>query len=142
MVAPTAATLTGDWEVLPPAAQGRFLHGTINARRSGDALEFEFQGTALALFLDVQKDGGKFRWTIDDGHSAPSNPAYGGPWGQKQGRVDTAPGPYFPRHHYAMLTSGLTPGKHRLRIVVLPEHDKTSTGNRLRIGYFLVGGAE
>jgi lysophospholipase L1-like esterase len=142
MVPPSTAKLTGDWEVLPPAAHGRYLHGTINARRPGDALEFEFQGTALALFLDVQKDGGKFRWTIDDGRSAPPNPALGEPWGQKQGRFDTAPGPYSPRHHYAMFTCALTPGKHRLRIEVLPEHDKTSTGNRLLIGYFLVGGTE
>jgi len=117
-------------------------HGTINARRSGDALEFEFQGTALALFLNMQKDGGKFRWTIDDGRSAPPNPAYGGPLGEKQGSFDTAPGHYYPRLNYAMLTCGLASGKHRLSIKVQPEPAKTTTGNRLLIGYFLVGGTE
>ncbi len=54
--------------------------------------------------------------------------------------VDTAPGPYFPRNHYAMLSCGLPPGRHVLRIRVLEERDRTSTGHRLLIGYFLVGG--
>jgi hypothetical protein len=39
-----------------------------------------------------------------------------------------------------MLTCGLAPGKHTLKITILPEHDKTSTGNRLLIGYFMVAG--
>jgi hypothetical protein len=140
MVPPGEAKLSGDWETLPPAAKGRYLHGTINARQPGDSLEFEFEGTALGLFLNVQKDGGKFSWTIDDGKNLPGDPRYGGPKGQKHGVVDTAPGPYFPRNHYAMLTCGLPPGKHSLKIQILPEHDKTSTGHRLLIGYFLVGG--
>jgi hypothetical protein len=39
-----------------------------------------------------------------------------------------------------MLTCGLKPGKHTLKIKVLEERDKTSEGNRLLIGYFLVAG--
>ncbi len=140
MIAPSAAKLSGDWEVAAPAAKGRYLHGTINARNPGDSLEFEFEGTALGLFLNVQKDGGKFSWIVDDGVNAPEDKSYGGPRGKKQGVVDTAPGPYFPRNHYAMLTCGLSPGRHVVKIKVLPEHDKTSTGNRLLIGYFLTGG--
>lgn len=140
MMPPSLAKLRGKWEVLPPADKGRYLHGTINARKSGDSLEFSFEGTAIGLFLNVQKDGGKFSWTIDDGKSGPTDKAYGGPKGVRQGMVDTAPGPYFPRNHYAMLSCGLPPGKHLLKITVLPEHDKTSTGNRLLIGYFLVSG--
>jgi hypothetical protein len=142
MVPPGAARLSGDWEVLPPAAKGRYPQGTINARKPGDALELEFTGTAIGLFLDVQKDGGRFQWTIDDGRSAPADMAYGGPRGVRHGTSDTSPGPYFPRHNYAILSCGLTSGKHLLRIRVLEEHDKTSTGNRLLIGYFLVGGCK
>jgi hypothetical protein len=142
MVPPGAARLSGDWEVLPPAAKGRYPQGTINARKPGDALELEFAGTAIGLFLDVQKDGGKFQWTIDDGRSAAADKAYGGPRGVEHGASDTSPGPYFPRHNYAMLSCGLTSGKHLLRIHVLEEHDKTSTGNRLLIGYFLVAGCQ
>jgi hypothetical protein len=141
MAPPGAAKLSGDWEVLPPAAKGRYLHGTINARKPGDSLTFEFEGTAIGLFLNVQKDGGKFAWTIDDGQDAAPVPKdYGGPLGRKQGAIDTAPGRYFPRTHYAMLSCGLAPGKHTLKITVLPERDATSTGHRLLIGYFLVGG--
>jgi hypothetical protein len=140
MVPPAEAKLSGDWEVLPPGEKGRYLHGTINARNPADALEFEFEGTALGLFLNVQKDGGKFSWTIDDGKNLAADPKYGGPLGQKRGTSDTAPGPYFPRTSYAMLSCGLPPGKHVLKIRILEERDKTSTGHRLLIGYFLVGG--
>lgn len=140
MVPPAKAELSGDWEVLPPAGKGRYLDGTINARKPGDSLEFTFDGTALGLFLNVQKDGGKFSWTIDDGKDGPADPKYGGPLGRKHGVVDTSPGPYFPRNHYAMLSCGLPAGRHVLKIRVLEERDKTSTGHRLLIGYFLVGG--
>jgi lysophospholipase L1-like esterase len=140
LVAPTAAKLTGDWEVLPAVPGKRYKTGTINARKPGDALVFEFEGTALGLFENVQKDGGKYEWSVDDGKDEPADKTYGGPKGKKRGVVDTAPGPYFPREHYAMLTCGLAPGKHTLKITILPEHDKTSTGNRLLIGYFMVAG--
>jgi hypothetical protein len=140
MVPPGEAKLEGEWEVTPAADRGRYRHGTINATKPGDAMEYEFEGTALGLFHDVQKDGGKFAWTIDDGVDAPADPNYGGPEGRKHGVVDTAPGPYFPRNHYALLTCGLPPGKHTLKVRVLEEHDRTSTGNRLKIGYILVGG--
>jgi hypothetical protein len=60
----------------------------------------------------------------------------------KKGKTDTAPGPYFARNNYAMLSCGLKPGKHTLKLKVLEEHDKTSTGNRLLIGYFLVAGTK
>jgi lysophospholipase L1-like esterase len=140
LVAPAGAKLTGDWEVLPAVPKRRYQAGTINARQPGDSLEFEFNGTAVGLFENVQKDGGKYKWMIDDGQDDPADKNYGGPRGTKHGVVDTAPGPYFPREHYAMLSCGLAPGKHTLRIKVLEERDKTSTGNRLLIGYFLVAG--
>ncbi|MGB8167210.1 MAG: SGNH/GDSL hydrolase family protein [Chthoniobacteraceae bacterium] len=144
MVAPTKAKLTGDWEVMPPDEKsgtiGRYKDGAINSRLGGDALEFEFEGTALGIYQNVQADGGKYEWTIDDGVSAPADPNYGGPRGAKKGSSDTAPGKYFPRYNYAMLTTGLAPGKHVLKLRVLPEHDATSTGNRVLIGYFMVGG--
>jgi lysophospholipase L1-like esterase len=135
LVPPAEATLSGEWEVKPPVNQGRYRHGTINARRPGDALEYAFTGTAVALFLDVQRDGGKFSWSID----ASENNHHGK--ADRGGVVDTAPGPYFPRNHYATLTHGLPPGRHVLRIKVLPEHDATSSGHRLLIGYIMVAGA-
>ena len=144
LVAPSKAKLTGDWETLaadPKSGKiGRYAEGAINARQPGDALEFEFEGTALGIYLSVQADGGKFEWTIDDGVSAPADAAYGGPRGVKKGKVDTAPGKYFPRYNYALLTTGLAPGKHTLKLKVLPERDATSTGDRVLIGYFMVGG--
>ena len=144
LVAPSKAKLTGEWETLPADPKsgkiGRYLEGAINARQPGDALEFEFEGTALGVYLNVLADGGKFSWTIDDGMNAPGEPGYGGPRGAKKGTVDTAPGKYFPRYNYALFTTGLAPGKHTLKLQVLPEHDKTSTGDRVLIGYFMVGG--
>ena len=144
MIAPSKAKLTGNWEVLEPSKQGllaRYAEGTINARGPGDALEYEFEGTAIGLFLNVQKDGGKFEWIIDDGKDdVVTEKNYGGPKGKKKGVSDTAPGPYFARNSYAMLSCGLKPGKHTLKIRVLEEKDKTSTGNRLLIGYFLLAG--
>jgi lysophospholipase L1-like esterase len=146
LVAPGAAKLDGDWEVLPANEKNGFISrykgGVINARKAGDSLTFEFEGTALGIYQNVQKDGGKYEWTIDDGQDEPADKNYGGPKGCKHGKVDTAPGPYFPRYHYAMLTCGLAPGKHTLKIKVLEERDKTSTGNRLLIGYFMVTGAK
>lgn len=144
LVAPSKAKLTGDWEVLPADPKsgkiGRYADGAINARLPNDALEFEFDGTALGLYLNVQADGGKFEWTIDDGVNGPGDPAYGGPRGGKHGTGETAPLTYFPRYNYALLTTGLPAGHHVLKLHVLPEHDKSSTGNRLLIGYFMVGG--
>ena len=144
LVPPGKAKLAGDWEVLPHDEKNgllkRYADGTINARKAGAALEFEFEGTAIGLFENVQKDGGKFDWTIDDGKDEPADKNYGGPKGTKHGRGDTAPGPYFARNHYTLLACGLAPGKHTLKIKVLEEHDKTSTGNRLLIGYFMVAG--
>ena len=146
LVPPGKAKLAGDWEVLPRdeknALLKRYADGTINARKAGDSLEFEFEGTAIGLFENVQKDGGKFDWTIDDGKDQPANNNYGGPKGSKHGKADTALGPYFARNHYTLLACGLAPGKHTLKIKVLEEHDKTSTGNRLLIGYFMVAGAK
>lgn len=136
LVPAAEATLSGDWEVTPPAAKGRYRAGTVNARKPGDTLEYAFEGTAVGLFLDVQKDGGKFEWTVDDGKA---EAVAGKPVGTR-GQVDTAPGPYFPRNHYAILTTGLPPGRHVLRLKVLPERDATSTGHRLLIGYLMIGG--
>jgi lysophospholipase L1-like esterase len=144
MVAPSTARLIGDWEVLPADEKsgkiGRYKDGAINSKQGGDALEFEFEGTALGVYQSVQADGGKYEWTIDDGVNGPSDPGYGGPRGVKHGSAETAPMTYFPRYSYAMLTTGLAPGKHTLKLRVLPEHDKSSTGNRVLIGYFMVGG--
>jgi hypothetical protein len=144
LVPPSQAKLSGDWEVLPADEKNGFIarykHGVINARQAGDSLTFEFEGTAVGLFLNVQKDGGKFEWTIDDGKDEPADANYGGPKGRKHGASDTAPGRYFPRNSYATLACGLAPGKHTLKIKVLEERDKTSMGNRLMIGYFMVAG--
>ena len=52
-------------------------------------------------------DFGKERADADDGKdAAPAPKDYGGPLGRKQGTIDTAPGRYFPRTSYAMLTPG------------------------------------
>lgn len=145
LVAPSRAKLTGDWETLEPDPKsgkiGRYLEGAINARQAGAALEFTFEGTALGIYMNVQADGGKCEWTIDDGVVAsPADPNFGGPRGVKHGVVNTAPGKYFPRYSYALLTTGLEPGPHTVKLRVLEEKDPTSTGNRFLIGYFMVGG--
>jgi lysophospholipase L1-like esterase len=144
LVKPTAAKLSGNWEVLAPDAKSgtinRYKEGAINARQAGDALEFEFEGTALGLYLNVQKDGARYEWIIDDGKDLPGDAKHGGPLGRKHGKGETAPQQYFPRYNYALLTCGLPPGKHTLKLRVLEENDKTSTGHRLMIGYFMVGG--
>ncbi len=144
LVAPNKAKLNGEWETLAPDPKsgkfGRYLEGAINARQPGDTLEFEFEGTALGVYQNVQADGGKYEWTIDDGVNVPGDPKFGGPRGVKKGVVETAPGKYFPRYSYALLTTGLTPGKHTLKLRVLPEKNATSTGHRVLIGYFMVGG--
>jgi lysophospholipase L1-like esterase len=146
LVAPTRALLSGDWERLDPDPKsgkiGRYLEGAINARNAGAALEFSFEGTALGVYLNVQADGGKFEWSVDDGVSETPDPAFGGPRGVRHGVVDTAPGKYFPRYHYALLTTGLRPGAHKLKLRVLEEKDPSSTGHRVLIGYFMVGGVK
>ncbi len=144
LVAPSLAKFSGDWEVTPPDTKSgkvvRYAAGTISAKQPGDSLEFEFEGTALGAFQNVLADGGKYEWTIDDGINEKSDPAFGGPRGVKKGVVDTAPGKYFPRPSYALFTTGLAPGKHVFKLKILPEHDKSSTGDRILIGYFMVAG--
>ncbi len=144
LLAPSQAKLSGDWETLGPDPKsgkiGRYAEGAINARNAGDSLAFDFEGTALGIYLNVQSDGGKFEWSIDDGVSGPADATFGGPRGVKKGVVDTAPGKYFPRYNYALLTTGLAPGKHTLKLRVLEEKDATSSGHRILIGYFMVGG--
>ena len=73
-------------------------------------------------------------WSIDASEDKDHGKAAHG------GVFDTAPGPFFPRNHYATVTHGLPPGRHVLRIKVLPEHDATSSGHRLLIGYIMVAG--
>lgn len=148
MFAPSTAKLTGAWEVLPPNEKdgkiNRYKEGAINATAPGDELVFEFEGTAIGVYQYAQKEGGKYEWIIDDGvaEKDKADPAFGGPRGGKKGTSETAIQQYFPRYTYAMLTTGLTPGKHTLKIKVLPEKHESSTGNRVLIGYFMVGGMQ
>ncbi|MCX7824238.1 MAG: hypothetical protein N2689_01610 [Verrucomicrobiae bacterium] len=49
---------------------------------------------------------------------------------------------YVPRNSYAVLSCGLPKGRHTLKVRVPEERDKTSTGNRVLIGYFMVAGGK
>jgi lysophospholipase L1-like esterase len=144
IIAPATAKLQGEWEQLAPDEKspkiGKFKLGAINASKPGDTLELEFEGTAIGIYQYVQKEGGRYEWTIDGGENETRDKTFGGPRGAKRGVVETAPQQYFPRYHYAMLSTGLEPGKHTLRIRVLEENDKSSTGHRVLIGYFMLGG--
>jgi len=110
--------------------------------RSNPATRWSLSSMAplSGLYLNVQADGGKFEWNHRRRRQRPGVPNYGRPRGTKHGTGETAPLQYFPRYRLRPSSPPACRRSSYPQAHVLPTDDKSSTGNRLLIGYFMVGG--
>jgi hypothetical protein len=119
--------LSGKWESFQMADE----NSTLKAKQAkfastkGDALEFDFVGTAISLEGNWKQDGGKAELYID---------------GKLQNSFDT----YFFYNNQEQTpinichALNLTPGKHTLKLVVIGEKKPESLGSRIYVSNALV----
>ncbi len=106
----------------------RLLPGSLLVTdKPGAEVETYFEGTVLGLTCLATPDGGMLEILVD-GKPAPAPLA-------KIDCYDKAP-----RLKTTILAGGLGLGEHRLTIRLLTEKNAQSSGNRVRLGYLLIGG--
>lgn len=114
------------WRLEPSA--DRLLPGSLLVgEKPGAEIETYFEGTVLGLTWLTGPDAGVFEVLID-GKPAPAPLT-------KIDCHDKSPG-----LGTAILAGGLGLGEHRLTIRLLDEKNPRSSGNRVKLGYLLVGG--
>jgi acyl-CoA thioesterase-1 len=98
------------------------------ANKPGAQLDLYFEGTVIGLSFRGGPDAGMFECLIND-KPAPAPLT----------KIDA----YDAGHHIStrITAGGLGPGEHKLTIRVLGEKNPKSSGNNIRLGYLLVGGA-
>ena len=100
-----------------------------SADKPGSVLEFEVQGTAISIvYFRVQKEMGMAQAKVDDGPAVEMNGWFKENFGG------------YPA--YQLVARHLRPGKHKLRITLLPEKDPQSEGNRFEVCAVLAAGQE
>lgn len=102
--------------------------GLLVSARAGAQIEYYFEGTVIGISFRAGPDGGMIECLID-GKPAPAPLA----------KVDC----YSNTHQLGarIIAGGLGPGEHKLTIRVLGEKNAKSSGNNVRLGYLLIGGA-
>jgi sialidase-1 len=102
--------------------------GLLVSARAGAQIEYYFEGTVIGISFRAGPDGGIIECLID-GKPAPAPLA----------RVDC----YSSTHQLGarIIAGGLGPGEHKLTVRVLAEKNARSSGNNVRLGYLLIGGA-
>ncbi|MCI0665841.1 MAG: SGNH/GDSL hydrolase family protein [Acidobacteria bacterium] len=100
----------------------------LSTDKSGAQLEYYFEGTVIGISFRMGPDCGTIEVLID-GKPAPPPLA----------RVDC----HDSNHHIGtrIIAGGLSLGEHKLTIRVLGEKNPKSSGNNVRLGYLLIGGA-
>jgi sialidase-1 len=94
--------------------------------KASSQVEFYFEGTVVGITFRASQDAGIIECLID-GKPAPA----------PLGRIDGyASAPQLA----ARIISGLSPGEHKLTVLVSGEKNAKSTGHHVRLGYLLVGG--
>jgi len=119
--------LTGNWQTfqLRPEEGNKKANQAKFAAQKGDALEFEFEGTAISLEGNWKKDGGKAEIYLD---------------GKLHSTFDT----YFFYNNQEQTpinichALNLLPGKHTLKLVVTGEKKPEATGSRIYVSDALV----
>ena len=123
---PIAALHFGnEWKVvtpLPPLAP--FMDELIETDRPGATVTVTANTTTFGMYRIMTDDGGRLAWSIDGGKETEFNLRTRDP----KGRV------WFDER---IFQSNLAPGKHTLRLRVLPKEEK-SLGNMVRIGSIFV----
>jgi len=119
--------LTGNWQTfqLRPEEGNEKANQAKFAANKGDALEFEFEGTAISLEGNWKKDGGKAEIYIDGKlHSTFDTHFFYN--SQEQTPINIC---------HAL---NLTPGKHTLKLMVTGEQKPEATGSRIYVSDALV----
>jgi sialidase-1 len=100
----------------------------LSSARAGAQIEYYFEGTVIGLSFRTGPDCGVIECLID-GKPAPAPLA----------KVDC----YSSAQKLGarIIAGGLGPGEHKLTIRVLGEKNARSSGNNVRLGYLLIGGA-
>jgi len=116
----------GDWDLITDAKAS--AGGLISSSTPGDELAFTFQGTGIVLHAVRSPDGGRLVATVD-GRPAPT-PASAG--GRGTGTVEL----YRAEGHEIepiLLAGDLSPGQHRLELLVAADRHPDSAGNRCAV---------
>ena len=121
------ATAFPGWTYRPMENKGGWqcFDGLLECDRPGFEAEFEFEGQAVGLFYQLGPETGDLLWAVDGGGWAPV-------------RLFDDYSDKFWRPSIRVLTQGLKPGRHRLRIQVGPERDPRSKGNQARLAGLLM----
>ncbi|MCE9589309.1 MAG: SGNH/GDSL hydrolase family protein [Planctomycetes bacterium] len=114
------------WEYQPMVNRGGWecFDGVLASQTPGHDAVFDFHGTVVGLYYHLGPETGDLLWSVDDAPLAPR-------------RVFDSYAPKFWRPQSCVLTEGLRPGPHRLRLRVGPERDPSSTGSWARIAHVL-----
>ncbi|RPE12175.1 SGNH/GDSL hydrolase family protein [Chitinophaga lutea] len=113
-----------------PADEAGTRDGFVNipvleGQQPGATFELTFKGRGIGLAVLAGPDAGTIRYRIDG----------------KPARTLSLHTQWSKRLHlpwYLMLDDELAPGKHRLQVEILQEHDPAATGTACRIAHFLV----
>lgn len=92
---------------------------------AGANFEFEFNGRGVGMAIVSGGDAGKISYSID-GKTAVTRDLF----------TDWSNQLHLP--WYIMLADELAPGKHKVKVTILPDKNEKSGGNACRIVYFLV----
>ena len=92
---------------------------------AGSSFEFDFKGRGVGIAIISGPDAGKISYSID---------------GKKAQTLDlfTQWSTQLHLPWYLMLNDELSPGKHSLKLSVVPDKNEKSIGNACRVVYFLV----
>ncbi len=113
------------WRVSKSTMCGR-LPSYLYASAPDTPLHYEFDGKVIGLYHTIEKDSGRFAYSVD-----------GGEWRERSTFDDYAL--RFPRANYSILADDLEEGHHTLDLRILPTHDEDSEGTFIRIGAILLG---
>ncbi len=98
----------------------------LYASKPDTTLHYEFDGKVIGLYHTIEKDSGRFVYSVD-----------GGEWKERTTWDEYAI--KFPRANYSILEDELTEGHHTLDLRITETHDPHSEGTFIRIGAMLIG---
>jgi len=100
---------------------------TWETNEAGTALEFDVEGTCVSVaFWRVKGDMGRARAQVDDAPPVTLEGWFEADWGGYS--------------HYQTVARDLPPGKHRLRVEVLPDKAEQSKGHKFVLQLVMTSG--
>lgn len=113
--------VTPDWSKIPGSFRGTFAGiPCLCATEPGAEASFEFEGTALAIYILAGPDAGVVETVIDGGEPTKANAFH-----------HYSAGLHYPRA--LTLADGLAKGKHKATVRLTGEKDERSKGTAIRI---------